>query len=167
MHTVLHLATSSDGFIARPDGDSDWVSPVDGQLFEQRAKEAGCAVIGKRTFEQYYGTVYPIPNALNIVLTSDTQVSEVKGSMVAHSPAEAVALAEQNGYQHMLIAGGARTSKAFLDEGLVNEIFLSVHPIKLGEGMKAFDDLSKNSKYKLVETKSLNDGIKEEHYVML
>jgi dihydrofolate reductase len=167
MHTVLHLATSTDGFIARPDGDSSWVSPVDEKLFVERVQKAGCVVIGKRTFEQYYGTMYPIPNALNLVLTSDTHVAEIKGSIVAHSPAEAVAFAEKKGYQRMLIAGGAKTAWAFLEEGLVNEIFLSVHPIKLREGMKPFDDLSKNSKYKLVETKSLSDGITEEHYVMV
>jgi dihydrofolate reductase len=167
MHVVLHLAVSSDGFIAKSNGDSDWVSPIDEKLFIGRAQEASCVVIGKQTFEQYYGTIYPIPSALNIVLSSDADVSEIKGTVVAHSPTEAVALAQKSGYQRMLIAGGARTSKAFLDDGLVNEIFLSVHPIELGEGMKPFDDLSKNKNYKLVETKSLNDGLKEERYLMV
>jgi dihydrofolate reductase len=157
---------SSDGFIAKPDGDSDWVSPVDEKLFVERVRTAGCVVIGKRTFEQYRGKLYPILSALNIILTSE-EIAVESGVVVAHSPQEAVELAEKRGHKNMVIAGGAKTASAFLNAGLIDEIFLSIHPLKLGAGVKPFDDLSKNPKYKLVGTKPLGDGIREEHYAMV
>jgi len=52
MKIILHLALSADGFIAKLDGGSDWVSPSDETLFRKRAKMAGCLIVGKRTFEQ-------------------------------------------------------------------------------------------------------------------
>src|ERR1700733_9905201 len=124
MKIILHLATSADGFIAKPDGDSDWVSSVDSDLFLQRAKDTGCIVVGKRTFDQYHGSLYPISGVLNIVLTSQPDVAPEKDVAVAHTPSEAITLAEDKGYSDMLIAGGAKTSETFLKEGFVDEIFL-------------------------------------------
>jgi len=168
MKTALHLAISADGFIAKADGDSDWVSPIDGDLFISRAKAAGCLVVGKKTFDQYHGSLYPIVGVLNIVLTHDTVAEQADTDVVfARSPAEAIEIAERNGYSNLLVAGGAKTSRAFLDAGLVNEIFLSVHPLRLGAGMKPFEDLSKDTRYKLARTKELGGGLIEEQYVMV
>lgn len=168
MRTILHLATSADGFIARENGDSDWVSRVDEKLFESRSKEAGCLVVGKRTFDQYKGSIYPVSGALNIVLTSEPYTQPLDSSIVfASSPEEAVDLAEKNGNSQMVVAGGARTARSFLDAGLIDEIFLSVHPIILHKGIKPFEDVMHDGRYKFVEEKQLEEDIKELHYVML
>lgn len=42
MRVILSLAISADSFIAKPDGDSDWVSPEDEKLFVGRIQEASC-----------------------------------------------------------------------------------------------------------------------------
>ena len=47
------MAISVDGYVAKKDGDSDWVSPVDSVNFEQKIKETGCLIVGRRTFDQY------------------------------------------------------------------------------------------------------------------
>src|SRR3989344_5951900 len=65
MHTILHLAVTQDGYIARSNGDSSWVSHADEELFMARARDAGCLVVGRTTFEQYRGTIYPVSGALN------------------------------------------------------------------------------------------------------
>ena len=166
MKITLHLAISADGFIAKSNGDSDWVTPADEILFRNRAKEVGCIVVGKRTFEQYQGTIYPVDGAINIVLTSKPD-PKMMNVFFASSPTEAVALARKEACTGVLIAGGARTSAAFLEANLIDEIFFSVHPIILGQGMKAFEGVVLEKKIKLLDSRNLEDGLVELHYEVL
>lgn len=165
MKQIMHLATSKDGFIATPDGDSDWVSSVDEELFRERAREVGALVVGRNTFRQYEHTIYPVSDALNIVLTSANEpVSSADNVAMAHSVKEAIEVARASGASGVLIAGGAKTAGAFLRAGEVQDIFLSVHPLVLHEGLKPFDDLSRHTRYELVGSRSLADGVEELHY---
>ena len=166
MHVVLHLAVSQDGFIARTDGDSDWVSPVDGKLFDKRARDAGCLVVGNTTFKQYKGTIYPVANVFNIVMSA-SEHGEDDGVVYVMTPQQAIEVASERGYGTLLVAGGGKTSAAFLDAGLVDEIFLSIHPIQLHEGIKSPGDLHADPRYTLAQVKNLEEGIIEEHYTVL
>ncbi len=167
MNVTLHLAISQDGFIAKSDGDSSWVSAVDEELFKDRVKKAGCTVVGKTTFEQYQGTIYPVRGALNVVLTSDPMESQEPEVVYVATPQEALKVAEDYGCAGILVAGGAKTAETFLREGLVNEIFLSVHPIELHEGIKPADDLLYDAAFKLVGEKNLTEGVIERHFAMI
>lgn len=123
MNITLHFGISADGFIAKSDGDSDWVDPIDEVLFKNRVKEAGCLVVGKKTFEQYQGLIYPVAGAINIILSSNPD-HKIPNVFFATSPAEAVKIANEKSCQGILIAGGAHTSTAFLEANLINDIFL-------------------------------------------
>ncbi|MBI2096634.1 MAG: dihydrofolate reductase [Candidatus Sungbacteria bacterium] len=166
MKITLHLGISVDGFIAKPNGDSDWVAPADEVLFKNRAKEAGCLVVGKRTFEQYQGTIYTVDGVINIILTSkpDPKITNV---LSATSPIAAVELAKEKGCADVLIAGGTRTSTAFLEANLIDEILFSVHPLILGQGMKPFEGGIFEKSVKLLDSRNLEDGLVELHYEVL
>jgi len=165
MKITLHLALSADGFIAKSNGDSDWVSPIDGDLFLSRAKEAGCVVVGRKTFEQYKGQLFPVENVANIVLTSHPLV-ETGSTFFATSPEEAIAKAEKRSCSSLLVAGGGKTGATFLKAGLIDEIFFSVHPIVLGTGIKPFENLDKVYGLQLAGTKQLCGGLVELHYIV-
>jgi len=168
MKISLHLAISADGFIAKQDGDSTWVSRADEELFVQRAKEAGCIVVGRTTYKQYEGSIYPIPGVLNIVLTKSHQgVAPTEQVVLARTPDDAIVLARKHGCTSLLIAGGAATAAAFIDQGLVRDIFFSIHPILLEDGIRLFSDISKDTRYRLVGERHLAEGVKEKHYAMI
>ncbi len=166
MKIILHLAISADGFIAKPNGDSDWVTPVDEALFKNRAKEAGCLVVGKKTFEQYQGTIYPVEEAVNIILTRHPD-PKISNAIFADSPSAAVEIAKEKGCAGILIAGGAHTSAAFLEANLIDEVFFSVHPLILGRGIKSFEGTSFEKSVKLSGSKNLEGGLLELHYEVL
>ena len=168
MYITLHLAVSHDGYIAKLDGDSSWVSSVDEDLFVKRAREAGCLVVGRRTFEQYRGSIYPISAILNIVLTTDAKYASLEPNVVTASSAdEAVTMAQEKGIHRMLVAGGAQTARAFYERGIVNEIYLSVHPLVLGAGISVLEGLEGDARYSKKEEKELEEGLIERHYVMV
>ena len=163
MKITLHLDISADGFIAKPDGDSDWVAPADEVLFKNRAKEAGCLVVGKRTFEQYQGTIYPVDGAINIILTGHPD-PKITGAIFAASPEAAVELAKEKRCAGILVAGGAHTSATFLEANLIDEIFFSIHPFILGQGINPFAEMSFEKRVKLLGSRNLDDGLLELHY---
>ncbi len=163
MKVILHLAISADGFIAKTNGDSDWVAPADEILFTNRIQEAGCIVVGKKTFEQYQGAIYPVEGVFNIVLTRN-QDATFRGATVATSAQEAIKRATNEGCSGVLIAGGGHTSAAFLEANLIDEIYFSVYPLIFGEGIKPFEGQPFNKKLELLGTKNLGDGLTELHY---
>jgi dihydrofolate reductase len=165
MKTILHMGVSKDGYIAKSNGDSDWVSKVDEDLFLERVRKAKCVVIGKTTFDQYRGSIYPISNALNIILTSEAVMSMETGLIFASSPIKILKIAEEHGLNEMIVSGGAKTAESFLREGLLNEIFFTVHPIVLGEGIKLFELLSLEDYFDLKDTRDMGEGLVEMHYI--
>lgn len=166
MKTILHLAISADGFIAKIDGNSDWVASADEILFKNRVREAGCLVVGRTTFDQYQGSIYPVDGAINIVLTRnpDPKITDV---LFADSPMTTVALAKENECSGIVIAGGGRTSAAFLEANLIDEIFFSVHPFVFGNGIRAFEGMNFEKRLELIDLRTLEDGLVELHYQVL
>lgn len=162
MRIILHLAISTDGFIAKSNGDSDWVSPADEKLFTSRILEAGCLVVGRKTFEQYRGSIYPVEGVLNILLTS--KQIQYPNVLTATSPQAAVELANKKGCYGILVAGGGKTSAAFLDANLIDEIYFSVYPLIFGQGIKPFEGQAFEKKLELIGSKNLEDGLVELHY---
>src|SRR6266487_3314218 len=110
MKIILHMAISVDGFVAKKDGDSDWVSPIDEELFQQRCREAGCVIVGRKTYQQYKGEIYPVKGATTIVLTKGPRKTIEENVLFASSPQEALTFAPKKGFHSIVVAGGAIVS---------------------------------------------------------
>lgn len=165
MKVTLYMAISTDGYIAKRDGVSDWVSEVDSEIFQAKISEKGCVVVGRKTYDQYYGDLYPIRDVTNIVLTTDPTRKENQENVIfTNTPKEALRLASEKGYSEVLLVGGGITNAAFLRENLIDEIFLSVHPLILGEGIKIFENYECEVKLTLLEAKQLKEGLVQLHY---
>lgn len=81
------------------DGDIPWHIPEDLAMFK-RETLGGALVMGRRTWESL--PVKPLKNRLNIVVSRDTSLTE----HVVGSVAEAVALAQSEGYFRIYGIGG-------------------------------------------------------------
>jgi riboflavin biosynthesis pyrimidine reductase len=62
---------------------------------------------------------------------------------------------------------GGHTSASFLEAGLIDEIFFSVHPLILGQGIKPFEGTSFEMKVALIDSKILEGGLVELHFKVL
>ena len=61
----------------------------------------------------------------------------------------------------VMVYGGVQTVQALIEKGLVDELFLLVEPVALGEGKKLF---SSRTSYEVIETKKFECGIVVLHY---
>jgi len=100
----FHLARADNGVIGR-DNQLPWRLPADLKRF--KAQTMGKPMImGRKTFESFPA---PLPGRRHIVLTRDTGW-HAEGAEVAHSPAEALALA---GEGEVAVIGGAEVFALF------------------------------------------------------
>ncbi len=140
MEVTLYIATSADGFIATNEGGSGWVSEVDAVSFENAAKERGAIILGRKTFEQFQGEIYPMRDVVNYVVTSDTAKESVGESVkfLSGDPKAMVQKMEDDGIARALLVGGSHTNATFIQAGLIDKVIISVHPLFLGSGMPIF-----------------------------
>lgn len=158
MKVILYMAISLDGFVAKTGGDSDWVSDVDTPVFEQKIKEFGCIILGHNTFKQFHSELYPIKGVTNIVISKSSEIKNEEGVFFVKSPEEAVNLAESKNFEQVLLIGGGHINGSFIKEGLIDEIFIDVHPFIFGKGIKIFEGFEGDVKLELLESKNLDKG---------
>ena len=165
MKITLYNAISIDGFIAKEDGNSDWVSDTDAEIFYNTCKKTGCIFVGRRTFDQFKSEIYPIQNVTNIVLTSNNNLQTVEeNTFYVNSVKEAVKTAEEKGHNEAILVGGAKTNESFLTENVIDEIILSIHPLVSGSWLKIFNKYSGEIRMNLVKTESMKNELVYVYY---
>ena len=176
MKITVYIATSLDGYIARPDGDIEWLHNPDYVLegedmgFGALMQSIDCLVMGSGSYEKVRSFDIPWPYEKPvIVLSSRPQdipaglVSKV--SQMAGSPAEIVQSLKAKGVQHIYLDGG-KTVQDFLAAGLVSELIITKIPILLGEGIPLFGPVPADIHLSLERSQSYPNGMVQSHYTV-
>ncbi len=165
MKVTLYMAISIDGFVAKNDDNTDWVSETDWGVFSKMVKNTGCIVMGRRTYEAS-GEDFPYDCQLNIVMTSDKSLKSKSKNVLftSASPAEVLKIAGEKGFKNLLVIGGGKVNGAFLKAGLIDEVYLSVHPKILGEGIKLFEAGEIDVDLELTGIKQMSEDLAQLHY---
>ncbi len=176
MKASVFVGTSLDGFIARENGELDWLTGSDesggaNYGFKDFFDTVDMLVMGRHTYEKvltfdqwYYGTK-PV-----IVLT--TRQLEIPQRLAATvesmsgPPAEIVQRLAARGAKHLYIDGG-NTIQRFLSAGLVNRIIISRLPILIGKGISLFGPLPRDIKLRHMSTREFAGGMVQSEYEVL
>ncbi len=169
MKIIWSPAVTLDGNIAKADGNSDWPTDIDGEQFQQLIKRCGCVIVGKNTFEQYKGEVFPVGNAVTFVWTHDSASGKQHEGVeyVSGTPAEVVKTLEDKGYSEAVLAGGSVTNDAFVDAGLVSEITVTIYPLLFGSGMRLLSGSNIDLRLELIDSTNIGDGVVRNRYKVL
>lgn len=166
---ILQNAISVDGYIAGPHHDTNWRSDEDWESFISLANDVGNMIIGRVTygFMQSAGELAHFKDIQVVSLTKNDQLAEEKENIIVtnKSPKETVNMLKKKGHKKILIAGGGRLNASFLQAGLIDELYLDVHPIILTQGTPLFTSYSNNAlKMRLINTKKLSTQVIQHHY---
>ena len=66
--------------------------------------------------------------------------------------------------KNILIFGSPAASHSLLSQGLIDEFWLFVNPVLLGNGIPLYKGVTQTTKLKLVETKTFSCGVIALHY---
>lgn len=158
MKTIVLAALTLDGKLARsPSHFVDWTSKEDKKLFYATTKRAGVLVIGDNTYKTF---PTPLPGRLHVVLTYNLAGKENIPGVVEFTsdpPAKILADLEARGYEEVVIGGGAQTNALFLQNDLVDEIWLTIEPVIFGIGLELFHGATTGRRATLTHVERLNE----------
>jgi dihydrofolate reductase len=163
MKTFIIAALTADGYIGQ-DAEhlsTRWTSHADKVFFTQKTKEAGAALFGRTTFETFNRA---LPGRRTIVYTTRPESITTEGvETIKGTPAEVIAALKAQGVEQLAICGGAHVYAEFLAAGLVDEIFINIHPVVFGAGVPLFrEPLEKQ--LKLLDVQNIGDDTVMLHY---
>ena len=172
MTVSVFIGTSVDGFIARPNGDLDFLPPGGGEAhgYDEFMASVDVLVIGRKTFETVLAfPQWPYGDKRVVVLSSRAlDFSAVRGGRVeqmAGPPAEIVSRLAAGGVHHVYVDGGI-TIQRFLRAGLVQRLIITRVPVLIGDGIPLFGSLPRDVRLRHVATQHYASGlVKTEYFV--
>ncbi len=167
MIVSVFVGTSLDGFIARPNGDFDFLPPGGGEPhgYDEFIASVDTVVIGRKTFETVL-TLDPWPYAnkrVVVLSTKPVDFSKAKGPAEQMSGPPSEILAQLSGSKHIYVDGGI-TIQRFLSAGLVNRIVVTRVPVLIGQGIPLFGSLPHDIKLRHLETRQYPSGLVTSEY---
>ena len=168
---IVHIATSADGYIARPDGDIEWLTrrpapkgfygmgkfmqSIDTTLYGRKTYEVGLQM--GATFDaksrNYVFSRQPAPASV------PAGVEFVAGGIGAF----AKRLRDRRG-KDIWMMGGGEIIASFLDEGAIDEFIISVVPVFIGDGIPLIARRHRDVPLALRSVQRFPDGVVQLHY---
>lgn len=171
MKVEIFTAISIDGYISGINGYEDWVLDENGSdSFENYAKTFDAITLGKNTFNKHYGIIYPIKETKNIIMTSQNiEPSEFENEFefTNKSPEDIIENLKNRNYKKIMIVGGAKIYESFLNDDLVDELLIGLHPNILSGGTPFTSNLKKDIKLKEIDCKDADEGFKLIRYKII
>ena len=169
----VFIGVSVDGFIARSNGDLDFLPPGGGEPhgYAEFFASIDALVIGRKTFETVLAFPdWPYGDKTVVVLSSrPLDFSGVRTGAVeqmAGDPVEIVMHLAARGFHHLYVDGGV-TVQQFLGAGLIQRLIITRVPVLIGQGIPLFGRLPRDIKLHHVETCSYASGLVKSEYLVL
>ena len=173
----VFIATSLDGYIARPNGDIDWLDEANTTLpegedggFTAFMQSVDALVMGRNTYEKVrsfgfwpYGDTSVIVMSRNPIVFPDDLPKTLQHS--SEKPQDLCERLSRSGVEHIYVDGG-NTIQRFMAARLVDALTITVIPVILGEGISLFGPINSDVSLTLVDTKTYNNGFVQLKYVI-
>lgn len=159
----VFIATSVDGFIARPDGRIDWLSradwPGEDYGYARFFASIDAIVLGRKTWETVLGfDAWPYDGKRCVVMTHRSLAPRANEEASASPPRELVERLGREGVRRVYVDGGAVIT-SFLAAGLIDELTVTQVPVLLGEGVPLFGPGRPEQGLSLVESRAFPSGV--------
>ncbi len=167
--TVLYLAVSIDGYLARTNGSVDWLFGQDPQMqsdksYESFIKGVDTVVMGWNTYRQVVTELspneWPYQGLAAYVITHRDIPAQQRIFFTGENPGTLIRRIRQQKGKDIWICGGAQIVRQLIQEDLVDKFCLSIIPVILGNGIPLFEKMERDIRLRLVRTK-VDNGIVE------
>jgi len=168
---IVHIATSADGYIARPDGDLEWLTsrPAPAGFYGMNAfmKSIDTMLLGRKTYEAglAMGAKFDSKDR-SIVFSRQPRPADAPSGVEWVTAAIGPfvhRLREQPGKDIWLMGGGELIA-SFLDEKAIDEFVVSVVPVFIGDGIPLIARRHRHVPLDLQSIERFEDGLVQLHY---
>jgi dihydrofolate reductase len=168
---IVHIATSADGFIARPDGNIDWLTerPAPKGFYGIGAfmKSIDAKVLGRRTYDMSVemGAPFETKTPHYVFSRRPAPASVPPGVEFIAESIGAFARRIRNGRgKNVWLMGGGEIIASFLDESAVDDFIISVIPMFIGDGIPLIARRHRDVRLHLQSVQHFRDGVVQIHY---
>ncbi|HAS40051.1 MAG TPA: dihydrofolate reductase [Microscillaceae bacterium] len=172
----LYIAASLDGFIARKDHSLDWLDALPNPEktdygYYAFYESIDTVLMGRSTYEVILGfdVDWPYPDAQTIIFSrsSEVNITTPNTRLVNEDIKTYVTKLRQEKGKDIWLAGGGQLVTSFLNEGLIDEMIVSITPVILGEGVPLFAQTPKETKLKLTDAQHFGSGMVNVTYTVI
>ena len=167
---ILGLAVSLDGYIEGPNGEYDWCFTDQDYGLAAFYQRVDTTFMGRRTYEMMraMGTeaTAGMPRMQEYIFSTTLDKVEDGAILVKGDIQKEIEKIKGEKGKDIWLFGGASLTASLLELGLIDEFWLSVHPIILGSGKPLFSGLKDRTYLELMETKTYNTGLVSLKYTL-
>lgn len=168
----LYIATSLDGYIAKPNDDLSFL-----KLVEKEGEDYGYAkfiatidtiILGRKTYDwvlKEIGSSHYDNGDRNVYVITRTEKPSIgKTTFYTGNLTELVKQLKSEDGKNIYCDGGAEIINELLNSDLVDEFIISVIPVLLGNGTRLFKDNRPEQELEFISSKSFETGLTQLHY---
>jgi len=169
----VFIATSLDGFIARRNGNIDWLlsrdDPDEDHGYRDFIKDIDGLVMGRGSFEGVAASeAWPYDRpvvVLSKTLASSSVPDHLTGRVrfVDMTPKATMEMLAMEGWRRVYVDGG-QIVQSFLREGLIADMVVTQVPVLIGEGRQLFGPIGRDIPLTHVMTKAFPSGLVQSLY---
>jgi dihydrofolate reductase len=169
---IVHIAASADGYIARADGDIEWLTsrPKPEGFYGMGAfmKTVDTKVLGRKTYEEAVrmGATFDSKDGRTIVFTHQPAPEGARRSIEFVNEAIGAFLRRLRAHagKDIWLMGGGEIIAAFLDAKAIDEFVISVVPVFIGDGIPLIARRHRHVPLELVSHERFDDGLVQLRY---
>lgn len=168
----IYIATSLDGYIAKPNDDLNFL-----KLVEREGEDYGYAeftstidtiILGRKTYDwvvREIGSSHYDNGARDVYVITGTERPAIGKTMFyTGNLAELIRQLKNGNGKNIYCDGGAEIINELLKNDLIDEFIISVIPVLVGDGTRLFKDGRPEQHLELVSTKAFDTGLVQVHY---
>jgi dihydrofolate reductase len=168
----LFIATSLDGYIAKPNDDLSFL-----KLVEKEGEDYGYTeftntidtlIIGRKTYDYVLKEIgashYDNGQRDVYVITRNERPQVGRTSFYTGNLAKLVERLKSEEGKNIYCDGGAEVINELLKHDLVDEFIISIIPVLLGEGIRLFKDGRPEQTLEFITVKTFETGLTQLHY---
>jgi dihydrofolate reductase len=169
-HAAVFIATSLDGFIARPDGSIDWLTERGEQAgdtgYDEFLAAVDTVVLGRNTYEKVLTFAFWPYEGKQVEVLSTTLPADTDERIIVHRTLDGLVQTLNDRGAKRIYADGGRVVQTFLRAGLLNELTITVVPVLIGSGIPLFGELDHDVVLTHNATRTLHAGLIQSDYTI-
>ncbi len=162
-NVVLGLGISLDGYIARPDGSVDFLFMPKDYSMGPFFATIDTALMGRKTYDvalKMGGGSYNDLGLRSYVFSHSQPPGERGGVTFVNEPLKSFLekLCNRPG-KNIWLMGGGELARDFLKDDLIDELYIGIVPVLIGEGIPLFPSGFPQREFTLLENKTFSKGL--------
>jgi dihydrofolate reductase len=172
---IVNIATSADGYVARTDGNLDWLTrrpaPKGFYGLAKFSRSIDAKILGRKTFDlsMKMGASFSADNNMHYVFSRRQPPASVPAGVqfVRESIKAFTERLRTRAGKNIWMMGGGEIIGSFLDEDAIDEFIITIMPTFIGEGIPLIAPRHRELALRLLSLQRFPDGVVQLHYDVL